>query len=405
MPRMLHRAGVHGSRSVFLAIPVYGDISPECAYTLFHVERALKDAGIDSELAIYAGDCHVDDARNRLVRDFLESDCDDLVFIDSDIRFEAESLVKLLNYDADVVGGAYPLKQKEEAYPVRFIPGEIWSNDQGLIEVLSLPTGFLRIKRCVLEHLALHSVKFNPKSDSRSQLPVIFERGVIDNCRFGGDVNFCRKCRDFDIKIYLDPSVWFEHDNYSGRISSFLKKENGQVLPQLDDIHNGDTTVFYELFREWDNPWAASPEMLAALSYLAKGNILETGSGLSTLVMAKTTEGQVYSLEHNHEWADKLEAIALELGIDNINVIRSPLVDGWYTNVPNIDFDVVINDGPPRSLGDRSKLFDKVKINGAMVIMDDMEDNNQELIANQYALSSGKTINIVGQTRPFAVIK
>ena len=404
MPRMLHRAGTYTTRSVFIAVPVYNDISPECAYTLFHIKQALSNSGIESELAIYAGDCHVDDARNRLVRDFLESNCDDLVFIDADIRFEVESLVKLLSYEVDVVGGAYPLKQEEEAYPVRFMPGEIWSNDQGLIEVLSLPTGFLRIKRHVLQTLYDLSPKFNPKSDNRSQLATIFERGLYDNCRFGGDVHFCKKCRERDIKIYLDPDIWFEHERHSGRISSFLKKKNGEELPQLDAIHSGDTTVFYELFKEWGNQWAASPELLAALSYLVKDkeNILECGSGLSTLVMARSTTGHIYSLEHDSEWVDRMNRFLIDHEIDNVTIIYSPLHQGWYTKVPDKDFDLIVNDGPPRLHGDRGKLFDKVKINGALVIMDDMDDPNQKQIAMDNA--KGKNINIVGQTRPFAVI-
>jgi acetone carboxylase gamma subunit len=42
---------------------------------------------------LLSGNCHVDDARNSVVREFLASDCTELVFIDADVSWEPETLV------------------------------------------------------------------------------------------------------------------------------------------------------------------------------------------------------------------------------------------------------------------------------------------------------------------------
>jgi hypothetical protein len=81
-------------------------------------------------------------ARNQMVGDFLASDADKLVFIDSDVSWEPGSILKLAMHKADFVGGAYRLKQDEEAYPVEWVDpkGELWAKD-GLLEVAHLPAG------------------------------------------------------------------------------------------------------------------------------------------------------------------------------------------------------------------------------------------------------------------------
>ena len=412
MPRMLHRSSPSGDgQHLFIATPTYDTLSAGYTFALFHTASALKEADISYELALYSGDCHVDDARNRLVRDFLETDCTDLLFIDADLRWEAESVVKIMSYDRDVVAGTYPLKQDEEKYPCRFFEGEIWAEDDGLIEVESVPTGFLRIKRHVLETLAEKAVKFKPKSDNRSDFPLIFERQVHDGIRWGGDYTFCRKWRGEGGEIYVDPNMWFDHYGetiYSGRLASHLKRQAGQFLPGIDDVKNGKDSeaVYTELFNEWGNEWSASPHMLCALSSLVKtvsGQVLETGSGLSTLVMAAANpDVTITALESSSYWAAKVSNYAEKLGLTNVNVLVTSLEDGWYKECPDSHYSMVICDGPPRADSDRSKIYDYV--GNALLIVDDMEDPVQKDLARKFAESRGREFHVLSKQRPFAVI-
>ena len=108
-------------RKVMVATTVYD--SPDSSYT-FAMARtgpALMKAGIKYSYLLLSGNAHVDDARNTVARDFLKSDCTELVFIDADVTWEPEHLLALLDFDVDVVGGVYPYRREtgNESMPVR----------------------------------------------------------------------------------------------------------------------------------------------------------------------------------------------------------------------------------------------------------------------------------------------
>ena len=115
MPHIFQsRGGLQSDKSVFLAVPTYGDLPAGFVHALWGAQMSLNSANIGSTLEILSANCHVDDGRNLLVRDFLETDCDDLVFLDPDVMFNPLDIVKLLLPRQDVVAGVYPLKQNEE---------------------------------------------------------------------------------------------------------------------------------------------------------------------------------------------------------------------------------------------------------------------------------------------------
>ena len=190
-------------QKVMLATTVYED--PAAAYT-FSISRsreALHKAGIGTAYILLSGNCHVDDSRNSVVQEFLLSDCTDLVFIDADVVWEPEALIALCRFDVDLVGGIYPYRRDDEmskkSMPVITIPG-VTKEEAGLLQVAGLPTGFMKIKRHVLETLAEDAKKHWPKHDRRAMIPIIFERTFdptpddpMVGARWNGDLNFCRK--------------------------------------------------------------------------------------------------------------------------------------------------------------------------------------------------------------------
>lgn len=369
---------------MFLATPTTSGLEPGYTFALFTSSQALADAGIACELAIYAGDCHVDDARNRLVRDFLETDCTDLVFIDSDVGWEPKDLVSLCRFDRDVVAATYPFKQDERGFPVRLMPGLNNADGDGLLEAESVPTGFLRIRRAVLERLAGDAQKFRPKSDRRSMIPLIFERTIDDGARWGGDYTFCRKWRATGGRIWLMPEARMDHTGahtWSGSFGHFKRVENGDAIAAgLAEIAAGIETdeTFNDIVAAWDNPWSVGPDFLIAAVALARGAqgpILECGSGLTTLAMV-AAGGDVWSLESDAEWADKV--LDRVTGLGRIHLHTAPLVDGWYDLPDNLptDFSVAVVDGPPRQNGERFRFWPMVgeRVRYAHWIVDDCDD-------------------------------
>lgn len=410
MGMLHHSPPVTSKRRVFLAVPAYGQVPPLFAYSLTRSVAVLQDAGFDVEYAFLTGNCHVDDARNKLVQAFLASKCGDFVFLDADLGWRPSDLVKLLGFDRDVVGGTYPLKQLEDGFPVRFIPGEIWSDSDGLIEVDGLPTGFLRFKREALEKLAAKAIKYRIKgSDDVGEIPLIFERTVVNGGRVSGDYSACAKWRKLGGKIYLDPSFFMEHVGekvWSGNVGSYLRRKNGLALQALEKVKAKTATAndYLSLVLDWGNdPYSGSVELLIEAAAMARRSkkILESGSGLTTLVMASANpDCTIWCMESSPEWMAKIVEAAKRLKLDNVVVRYAPLVDRFYqVDVPWGDFDAVLVDGPKRSDGDRERILGK-PISPREMLVDDAETE-----AAPFLVLPGYEATVKGVQRAYATLK
>jgi hypothetical protein len=110
-------------------------------------------------------------ARNMLAHQFLKSDCTHLLFIDADVAFDAHGLVKMLESDKDIIGGLYAKKHlnwykvhaaakqnispeilSSQAYDY-YVRGEVRLGSEVPVEVESVGTGLMLIKREVFETL------------------------------------------------------------------------------------------------------------------------------------------------------------------------------------------------------------------------------------------------------------
>lgn len=398
-----------------MAVPCYGTPSGLLAFSLFRVQNDLNEAGFDVELCLYLGDCHVDDARNYLVSEFLASKCDDLVFIDSDVGFQSADLIRLLNYDRDIVGGVYPKKSDLESYPAWIPSGPTWSDKDGLIEAVGFCTGFMRIRRNVLERMAAESEEY--LDDRQKPVREIFKRRTVNRKRNSGDIAFCRRWGEMGGKVYIDPNCYLEHrgeKTWAGTFGSYLRRTRGLALTEgLKAIREKreQDSVYFELMCEWGNdPFSAGPELLKACVMVArqvKGPVLETGSGLTTLIMAAANpEITIHALEHKAEWGARLKQEAERLELKNIVLHMAPLKDypagKWYDvprGLPWTEFDMVLNDGPPRQEGVRRIMYGVMATHDCRprVILADDADTEGNDIPKDYRTE------IMGQLRRFAV--
>lgn len=416
MARMLHRreAPVQGQK-VFIAVAAYEGCGAGFTWSLFHTGPALVKAGIAYELAIYSGNCHVDDSRNRLTRDFLNSDCTDMVFLDADVGWRAGDFLALLEYDRDVVAGVYPKKNGDDTFPVKLLPGEIWSDADGLIEVQGVPTGFLRIRRAVMEKLAATSEIYNARNDNAYATACIFERQIHSGTRWGGDYVFCRKARAAGFKIYVDPAMRFEHSGehtWGGQLGAWLRQRAGIGLKGgLDAVRAGRETIedMLDLFDAWANPFAADPLLLSAWAILArraKGPVLECGGGLSSLVSAAANPGvEVHAMEDSPVFAEHLRETAAQYGITNLTVHAAPLKGGWYDMgvMPALDWALVLIDGPRRTTGSRADAPLHIDLSRAVVVADDVQ-NDGGVPALRRALEASHDVRVVeAGSKSFAV--
>lgn len=418
-------------RRVFLAVPV-GDGKPftNTVSCLSHAEMALHEAGWGMELAIEANNCHVDDTRNSLVREFLKSSCTDLVFIDADVGWRDDELIKLLSYDRDIVAGVYPKKTDKTEFPVFLKRGELRAEADGLLEVERVPTGFLRIRRGVLEALAEKAAKFSSNEHKAGDppYPLIFERmnNTTDGRRWSGDYAFCNKAKALGFRIFVDPEMHFSHSGvkaWTGCLGDHLRDLAGIDHPRfvaaIESIRAEGATAenLMALYTYAHNAWAASPEMLFAAYRFASeatGPILECGSGLTTIVMGLAAERSgvpVYTLEHDLDWVRKMRPRLA--GLSKVELIYAPLEEYpgyvWYQVPLAIEtkkFALVVCDGPPRKYG-REGLFCLLgkQVAGAHWLIDDTDDLSVLALIKKYG--AGRVLHPLQPedgARPFGIL-
>ena len=97
------------------------------------------------------GFAQVDVARNRLASESISDGFEELMWIDSDIAFEPQSVQRLRSHGLPIVCGLYP-KKAEKEWSSQLLPGQksITLGEGGeLIEIHYAATGFLLVRRQV----------------------------------------------------------------------------------------------------------------------------------------------------------------------------------------------------------------------------------------------------------------
>lgn len=430
-----------GPQRVFIATPTYtGKLDAQYVFSLLYTFDRLKELGIGYEHYVMSYNCHVDDARNGIVRDFLLTDCTDLLFLDADVSWKNDALTKLIQHDRDIVAGVYPKRSLgDQEYPVRVFPGqELRADKDGLVEVDGAPTGFMKIKRHVLEKLveANKDRQFIGRHeegdpDKHIKYTIIFERTFEDGIRYSGDYAFCRKWRSLGGQIVVDPELFLSHigeETFSGTLGEFWKQKYGvaklirqqKFYSAIEALRSGSPSpmTWIDLIAWWNNPYAGNTELLYGCYELAKtmkGRILELGTGLTTFVMALANPDiEIHSLEHSPVWGSATEYELQKLGIHNVKIHFAPLKDyvegRWYDwhEIKDIDsFSMVLCDGPPRKISNRGILFSELhsKIEKAIVVMDDADDDIATKPIRTWSDNNRRIFTVLGKQRFFAVSK
>lgn len=213
---------------VFVGVPCY-DWKVHTAFlrSMLDTQIACLGAGIVLQVYTHDGNCDVDSAQNECLAAFLKSDCSDFVMIGSDEGWRAEDFVRLCKHDRDIVGGS-PRKKtdKAEEYVVLLDTTEIWSEPDGLVRVYTIGSGFLRVRRHVIEALAEHSaVYLNPHDEIVAR---IFRREIMQGRLWSGDNVFCIEAKKLGFDAFVDPEMHFEHigqKNWRGCLGDWWRSQ------------------------------------------------------------------------------------------------------------------------------------------------------------------------------------
>lgn len=252
-------------KKLMICTPCYGGVVTEAyAQAMFSVPMLCAQMGVNVGYMTIANESLVTRARNELVYGFMKTDADYLMFIDADIRFDPKSIIRMMSADKDIVVGAYPLKSIDWAKVLESAKKSEITPEQasmeaamyvinvhkpdalkvghtvdvqivgGLLEVYDAGTGFMLIKRHVIEAMIEEFPETLYYSDKDVTLTreentryALFDTLIDDDKRYlSEDYTFCRRWQKLGGKIHLDVNTVLGH------VGTYTFKGNSIVKPK-----------------------------------------------------------------------------------------------------------------------------------------------------------------------------
>ena len=202
---------------LFIGVPMYAAPNPFFAQALIHV---LSNPPVNVLYRQSVGDSPVGRSRNILTYEFLESDCSHLLFIDCDLIFSKDHILRLLSHKEELVGGLYPKKQPKLEWVVNTLPDpQNVLGTNGLWNVRYVGTGFMRVARTVFEQMiarwgdeirytadnGLNRTEYNLWPIGPYQYPDGYRRYLSE------DWFFCQRWLDLGGQVWADTRVLLKH--------------------------------------------------------------------------------------------------------------------------------------------------------------------------------------------------
>lgn len=252
----------------FIATPCYGGALTEPYFrSVVKLMTFFNGHKIPLAFGTIANESLVTRARNVLLAYFLSSDYTHLLFIDADIEFKVDDVLKLYYHNKDVVVGAYPKKGvnwnhirqaivsepgkeltppqigalgSDYAINFKFLDRDTKtvSVKEGLIEVHDAGTGFMMIKREALlkmiekypELKYNNDVQMSNADQLKDKFYALFDTMIdpVDKRYLSEDYTFCRRWQDMGGEIWLDPSISLNH------YGSFCFQGNPEMIISFD---------------------------------------------------------------------------------------------------------------------------------------------------------------------------
>lgn len=230
------------SIKLFISTPCY-DAMMTMQYTMsiLNLNSLLQNCGIEYVIDFVGNESLIPRARNNSLAKFVDSEFTHILFIDSDIEFPAQAVIDLLDFDKDVVCCAYSKKafnwkrfmysmqteiQSKESlesrgldYNYNAMVGEdkkiIKSGDGKFIRVKHASTGFMMVKREIVNKLCKKHTELTIKTDNLSKedntICGLFCCMIKDKVYLSEDYSFCERVNDIGGEVWLNTTHNLNH--------------------------------------------------------------------------------------------------------------------------------------------------------------------------------------------------
>ena len=217
-------------KHIMIAIPAYtGTVHMGTMRSLIHDTIELVKRGDRFTLVDNIGSALIADSRGVIATKFWQSDCDQLIFVDSDVTWQEGALLKLVDHPVDLVAGIYPARSDPIKYMIHFLDKpELWADPKtGLLEVKSVPTGFMKISRSCIEKMIMEYPDRHFYTASRDeQFYPLFDHVFEDGFKWGEDYSFCIRWRKIGGSVWIDPEIKMGHIGnkiFEGHLGNYLR--------------------------------------------------------------------------------------------------------------------------------------------------------------------------------------
>ncbi len=183
---------------VGICIPARGQMEVGTAFDLAAlVNYTNKNSRIEIKLYTSMGTL-IFDQRNNMVDSAIQDGCTHILFIDADMRFPNDSLIRLLNHNKGIVGvnattrsePVKPTAKKLEVFDDHVVWHPVWSKEATGIEVVDgIGCGVMLIDAEVIKGI---------------EKPYFYFEQLPNHKILGEDIYFCIKASDAGYKTYVD---------------------------------------------------------------------------------------------------------------------------------------------------------------------------------------------------------
>lgn len=231
---------------IFIATPMFGgQANYMYMISLINLLTALGQKGIHSMFEIAANESLITKARNILVEGFIKSDATHMLFLDADLGFDPQDVIRMIQADKDLIGGQYAKKKINWDVVKRVVQGcpdipphainaviaestfrpigdQMSFRLDEPVEVESIATGMMLIRREVFTKMAAElpeieivsggSETMDPKTMTRVTDPhrkahAYFDVSIDPNTKAytSEDFTFCKRWRQLGGQVFLAP--------------------------------------------------------------------------------------------------------------------------------------------------------------------------------------------------------
>jgi len=222
-----------------IGIPCYGGMVSEPTMTSFlRFTLLAQQAGLNWSLDTMVNESLVTRARNNLMAKMMTNkEATHFMFIDADIRFQPESILQMMAYEKEVIGGLYPKKALPVNYVINLKPETKIQGD--IFTVDTMGTGFLMFKRNVYEKLIAAHPECKYVDDvglGKQYEPMmysIFDCEIDERGHYlSEDWLFCRRWQRIGGEIWAHSKVLLNHVGhyeYAGDLDKIAIGKRGSI--------------------------------------------------------------------------------------------------------------------------------------------------------------------------------